>query len=126
MRVTVKVADPHHRDGEAEQELHRFLTGQSQLRDRVQLLRSGRQTGALNETILTLVAELSAPALAALGTALVTWLRHRTSDTRVVLQRPDGTRFELSARRVRGLTPAELAALTEQLTSTLDGPPPER
>jgi hypothetical protein len=124
VRVSVTVADPQHRDGEPERELGRWLAEQGQLRERIQLVQSGRQTGALNETILTIVAELSAPTLAAFATALVAWLRHRTSDTRIVLRRPDGARFELSARRVRGLTNADVTAMVEQLASTLDERPP--
>lgn len=124
MRVTVSVADPQHHDDGPARELGRWLGEAEQLRGRIRLVEGLRQTGALNETILTLVAELGPPGIAAFGAAVITWLRHRRSDTRVTVRRPDGARFEITARRVRGLGPAEVRALVDQLSSALDERPP--
>jgi hypothetical protein len=115
VRVTVNVTDPTPGPEDPAPELHRWLGGQEHLRGRVHVVEHRRQSGALTQTVVSLAADLGPPGLAALGTALVTWLRHRTSDVRVSIRRQDGTRFELSARRVRGMGQAEITALVDQL-----------
>jgi hypothetical protein len=123
VRVTVTVTDARHRDAELLRELGRWLGEQEQLRNRTRLVEGRRQPGALSETALSLVADVGGPGLAALATALIAWLRHRTSDTRVVVRRPDGTRFEISARRVRGMGARELHALIDQVSTIAERPP---
>lgn len=98
-------------------ELSRWLDGHEQLRGRVHLIEGRHDGAAINGTLVSLAADLGPPGLAALGTALVTWLRHRTSDVRMTIRRHDGTRIELSARRVRGMGQAELKELIDQLSA---------
>lgn len=124
MRVTLNVTDQSRGSGDSLQELKEWLSSQEQLRGRIHLIEHRRQSGALTETIVSLAADLGPPGLAALGTALVTWLRHRTSDVRVAVRRQDGTRFEISTRRVRSMGQAEIKALVDQLSATVEDQPP--
>lgn len=110
-------------DGTQETILAAYLETQPALRGRVQLTTDQQRPGGVTQSLATVIAEVGPAAATALGTALVTWLRHRTSNTRITVRRPDGTRFELNAQRVRGLGPADLTQLVDQLTATLTDPP---
>jgi hypothetical protein len=114
----MRVAGGQRPPGEQEQELAQWLGDREQLRGRVQLVQSGRQTGGLSESIASVVIEVG-PVAAAFASALVAWIRHRTADTRVTVRRPDGTKFDISAQRVRGLGAAELSALVEQVAGAV-------
>jgi hypothetical protein len=119
VRVTLNVNDQR----SSPTELKDWLNSQPQLRGRIHLIESRRQSAAMTETVVALAADLGPPGLAALGTALVAWLRHRTSDVRLTVRRQDGTRFDISTRRVRGMNPAEIKALVDQLSATADDQP---
>jgi hypothetical protein len=109
--------------GEQEKELAGHLDGQERLRGRVHLIAERRQSGGISQSIATVVVELGPAGLAAFASALIAWIRHRTADTRVTVRRPDGTRFEISAQRVRGLGAAEVSALVEQITRAVSEDP---
>jgi hypothetical protein len=111
-----------HEDGTQESTLAAYLQTQPGLHGRVQLTTGGHRPGGITQSLATVIAEVGPAAATALGTALVTWLRHRTSSTRITVRRPDGTRFELDAQRVRALGAPELAQLVDQLSATLTDP----
>jgi hypothetical protein len=115
MRVNGGSREP----GEQEKELAGFLGGQEQLRGRVHLIAERQQAGGMSQSIATVVAELGPAGLAAFASALIAWIRHRTADTRITVRRPDGTKFEISAQRVRGLGAAEVSALVEQIAGAV-------
>jgi len=108
--------------GEQEKELAGFLDGQAQLRGRVHLIDEKRQTGGISQSIATVVVELGPAGLAAFASTVIAWIRHRTADTRITVRRPDGSRFEISAQRVRGLGAAEISALAEQIAGAVGEP----
>jgi hypothetical protein len=109
-------------DGTQEPALAAYLQTRPALRGRIQLTTDEHRPGGITQSLATVIAEVGPAAATALGTALVTWLRHRTSNTRITVRRPDGTRFELNAQRVRGLGAPELTQLVDQLTTTLTDP----
>jgi hypothetical protein len=110
-------------DGGDEAELAGYLQTHPPLRGRVQLIADQQRTGGISQSVATVLIEVGPAALTTFGGALVTWIRHRTANTRVTVRRPDGSRFELSAQRVRGLGAPEVTALVEQLTAALTDPP---
>ncbi len=118
MRVSIRVGGGRE-PGKQEKELAGFLDGQEQLRGRVHLVAERRQTGGMSQSIATVVVELGPAGLAAFASALIAWIRHRTADTRVTVRRPDGTKFEISAQRVRGLGAAEVSTLVEQIAGAV-------
>jgi hypothetical protein len=109
--------------GAQERELAGFLETQPALRGRVHLVADDRRPGGISQSIATVLVEVGPAAVTAFGGALVTWIRHRTANTRVTVRRPDGTRFEISAQRVRGLGAAEVTELVKQLGSGLSEEP---
>jgi len=117
VRVTMRI------DGTQEASLAEFLRGQPGLRGRVQLVTDQQRPGGVAQSLATVIAEVGPAAATALGTALVTWLRHRTSNTRVTVRRPDGSRFELNAQRVRGMGAPEVTQLVAQLADALSDAP---
>jgi hypothetical protein len=116
VRVTLTVAGGA---SDPARELAGSLGATEQLRGRVHLVDRPGQQGALGEAVVSVVVDLAPPVFTACATALIAWLRHRTSDARVTVRRADGARVELSARRVRNLGPAELAVLVDQVAKHL-------
>lgn len=109
--------------GAQERELAGFLETQPPLRGRIQLVTDERRMGGISQSIATVLVEVGPTAVTAFGGALVAWIRHRTANTRVTVRRPDGTRFEISAQRVRGLGAAEVTELVKQLGGALSEEP---
>ncbi|HEY0531835.1 MAG TPA: hypothetical protein VGD29_09585 [Actinoplanes sp.] len=110
-------------DGTQEKSLADFLQVQPALRGRIQLTTDRQRPGGITQSVATVLAEVGPAAATALGTALVTWLRHRTSNTRITVRRPDGTRLELQAQRIRGLGAQEVTQLVTQLADALTDAP---
>lgn len=125
MRVSLRVGGAGREAGEQERQLAGFLGGQEQLRGRVHLIDERRQAGGMSQSVATVLVELGPTGLAAFASALITWIRQKTADTKVTVTRPDGAKFELSAARIRGLGAAELAALLEQIAGAVSGRPKE-
>jgi hypothetical protein len=119
MRVSGAGREP----GQQEKELAGFLNGQEQLRGRVHLIAERRQTGGMGQSIGSIVVELGPTGLAVFASALIGWIRHKTADTRITVHRQDGTKFEISAQRVRGLGAAEVSTLVEQIAGAVSGEP---
>jgi hypothetical protein len=104
-------------------DLSTALNSHPQLHGRTQLNTDRHHGSGLNQTLTTLLVDLSPAALGAFTTILLTWIRHRTGTTRLTVRRPDGARLELSAQRVRNLNADQLAALSAQLTEALSPAP---
>ena len=114
MRVAITV------DGgtEALRGLRRWLTGEADLRDRVMVRE--RPPGPVLEALVVALAPDGVAA--ALVTGIVTWLRHERGDLTVRVQRGDGSSFEITAARVRGLDAEALRAEIERLAAETGRP----
>ncbi|MGI5289560.1 effector-associated constant component EACC1 [Nonomuraea polychroma] len=120
MRVIMQVRGGGGRASDAQaNELARYLNGQHQLRGRAHAISERRQSGGINQSAGAIVAEVGPYALV-VASALITWIRHRTSDTRVTVRRPDGAQLEISAQRVRRLGAKDLNALAQQIAEALN------
>ena len=128
MRVTVTVVTEPGGPGGQTRDLAQWLGRQPELRNRYQLVDGhGRSSGsALGNALTTIVADLGPAGLGSLAGVLVTWLRSRTSNVRIVVRRADGARSELSSQRVRRLGSTDLRALVDQLAGTAGTPSAER
>ncbi|MEO3859967.1 hypothetical protein [Acrocarpospora sp. B8E8] len=127
MRVSIRISGRGL--AEQEKELATFLGAQETLRGRVHLIAERRPTSGMSQSVTSIVMDLLGPAALVFASALIAWIRHRTADTRVVVRRADGTEFEISAQRVRGLSATELKALTEHIANAVadsDNPPRSR
>ena len=78
------------------------------------------EMGSLSDALV--VAAGSGGAITALAGALVSWLRHRTTDVTVKITRPDGGSLEVDGKRVRGVDAQELSAMIEDLAARLGDP----
>ncbi len=101
--------------------LYTWLVGEEELRGRVQLAEPSPSEGTLGSATEGLVVALSqGGAGAVLASAVVSWVRHRTSDVVCRLRRPDGTTAEVSAQRVRGADAAMIRELVAEVTRSLE------
>jgi Effector Associated Constant Component 1 len=100
--------------------LRRWLGEEEELRGRIQLLEPEPEPGQLGTLADTLIVSLgSGGAATVLASALVSWIRHRTGDTQAVLRKPDGSKIELAAQRIRGLDAAAVQSIVNGLTQSL-------
>lgn len=125
MRVTLTIAAGGGPPGDPERDLGRWLSEREQLRGRVSVVEQRSQPGALSDSVVTVIANLSSASVGAFASALIAWIRHRTTDTRVTVRRADGTRWEISARRVRALNASEVTALVDQVGRLVGEPSAE-
>ena len=80
-------------------------------------MRPGTLGGVLDAIVVT-VGQGGAGALAV--SAVVTWLRQRTTEVTIRITRADGeSAVELSAKRVRSMDAAELRGVVAELSTTL-------
>jgi hypothetical protein len=115
VEVTVTVVSA--RAGEDARALRRWLADEEELRGRVRLVEPATEPDSLGALADTLMVSLgSGGAATVFAAALVSWIRHRTGDTRAVVQRPDGTRLEITAQRVRSLDAAAVRSIVEELS----------
>jgi hypothetical protein len=100
--------------------LRGWLAAEEELRGRIQLLEPRPEPGRLGTLADTLIVSLgSGGAATVLASALVSWIRHRTGDTRAVLRKPDGSEIELAAHRIRGLDATAVQSIVNELTQSL-------
>jgi hypothetical protein len=119
MDVTVSVVGPH-ADVEELRCLFRWLAGDEALRGRVRLVEAAPEPGTLGWWPQAVVVGLSqSGAVAVLASAVITWIRYRTSEVTCTITRPDGTSAELTAKRVRGADLAEMGELVERVAAAL-------
>ncbi len=119
MSVTVMAANP----GREARELRRWLAAEEELHGHVWLAELMPQPGSLGALTDTLMVSLGPGGAATVfAAALISWIRHRTADTQVVVKRPDGAQVEVSAQRVRGLDAASVQAMVNDLAASLSDP----
>jgi len=75
------------------------------------------EMGSLTDAVV--VAAGSGGAITAIAGALVSWLRHRTTDLTIKITRPDGSALEVDGKRVRGVDSEQLNVLIEDLAAQL-------
>ena len=99
-----------------------------QLAGRLQPVQRPPEPGTLGSVPQTLITALGPGSAAATASAIVAWLRYRTSDVVCRITREDGTPVELAAKRVRGIDTAAMAELVATLSRSLgdheNAPPP--
>lgn len=119
MEMTISVVG---RDSADElRSLRAWLAEERSLRNGVRLVDSAEVVGTLGSVVDVLAVTVGPGGLVtALATALVSWIRHRTSDVTLRVTRPDGTKIELTAARLPGADPAAVAALAAQLSVSSD------
>lgn len=122
MRVSLTIGGTA-RPAELARELAGTLEARGQFRGRLSVTEPGSRPGALGAGVAAVLIDLTPALLATFASVLIAWIRHGTGDARVTVRRPDGARFEISARRVRGLGTVEVQALTQQMVEALDGQP---
>ncbi|AIJ23898.1 effector-associated constant component EACC1 [Amycolatopsis methanolica] len=109
------------RAGDEARSLREWLLGQDELRGRVRLVESPPEPGRLGSVVETLAVALGPGGVAtAAATVVIAWLRRRTSDVTITVNKPDSD-FELSATNVKGVDAGELAELTRRVSAELDG-----
>jgi hypothetical protein len=103
--------------------LFSWLTGEDELRGRFRLAGSSVPSGVMGPLTESLVVTLGPGGVStALATALVTWLRHRTSDVTIKTQAPDGRAIEVSAKRVHGMNSTQVHEFAAGLAGMLSEP----
>jgi hypothetical protein len=75
------------------------------------------ELGSLSDALV--VAAGSGGALTTLAGAVVSWVRHRTTDLTVTIVRPDGAVLEVDGKRVRAVDAQELTAMISNLAAGL-------
>lgn len=103
--------------------LYRDLGREFELRGRVTLDVRPPTAGTLGGVTDTLIVALGPSGVGAvLATALITWVRNRSSDVVCKLSRPDGSSVELSAQRLRGCDAVALQQVVRELATAMDAP----
>jgi len=119
MDVTISTTGP---DFVAEElrSLFSWLAKDEEFRGRVRLMETMPASGTLGGWPEAVVVTLGqGGALTVLASAVISWIRHRTSDVTCTLKRPDGTSVELMATRIRGADLSEVGELVEQVGAVL-------
>ncbi|MGH3821684.1 MAG: effector-associated constant component EACC1 [Pseudonocardiaceae bacterium] len=101
--------------------LFTWLAGEEEFRGRVRLVESAPLPGTLGgwpEAVAVMLGQ--GGAVTVLASAVIAWIRHRTSEVTCTLTRPDGTSVELTASRVRGTDLAGVGDLVKQVAAAVD------
>ncbi|MGH3708362.1 MAG: effector-associated constant component EACC1 [Pseudonocardiaceae bacterium] len=100
--------------------LRTWLVEEDELRGCVQTRESPPAAGHLGPVLdaLEIVAD---PAAGVLGAAIVAWLKTRVGNVRLVVTASGGETITVEAKNVRGLNPAGVTELTEQLSRAARG-----
>jgi hypothetical protein len=117
--VTVSVAG---RDAAVEELrfLFTWLAGDEEFRGRVRLVEAAPEPGTLGGWPEAVVVSLGqGGAVTVLASAVIAWIRHRTSTVTCTVTRPDGTSVQLAATRVRSVDLAGVRELVEQVAAAL-------
>jgi hypothetical protein len=106
--------------------LYSWLMDEPELRGRVRLVERPPEPGVLGSVPELLQIAAGPGAAAALASAVIAWIRHRTTDVVYRFTRPDGTVIELSAARLRRADlPAQQQLLRDLAASPQTDPPAE-
>jgi Effector Associated Constant Component 1 len=111
--------------------LRTWLLGEAELRGRVGIVERSPDVGELGALPEALTIALGPGGVAAaVASALIAWVRHRTSDVVLRMTFANGTSVELDGRRLRRLSATDVSAqvvglgqmLTEQSATAPDRP----
>jgi membrane-associated two-gene conflict system component 1 (EACC1) len=106
--------------GDALRSLRRWMLDVRNLSGPVDLRQADPQPGEMGSlTDALVVAAGSGGAITALAGALVSWLRHRTTDLTIKVTLPDGRTLEVDGNRVRGVDSDQLTVMIEKLAGQL-------
>ena len=125
MQITIAIegTDP----AEELRSIYTWLSREEDLRGRLRPVQRPPEPGTLGSITQILIMTVGPGSAAATASAIVTWLRYRTSDIVCHITREDGTPVELTAKRVRGIDSATMADLVANLSRTIgaeeNGPP---
>jgi Effector Associated Constant Component 1 len=117
MEVTVSIAGKGSMDELSS--LYQWLSEEESIRGHVQPVQSSPEPGTMGSTQQALMVMLGPGGGAVLASALVAWLRYRTSDVVCKVTRKDGTSMELAATRIRGTDLAAVSDLRAELSASL-------
>ena len=102
--------------------LRRWLLEVDELRGPVEPRQQDPGPGELGGVTDAVVVALGSGGAGALLSALVSWIRHRTTDLTIKIDHSNGTSVELTTQRLRGTDisqlGAEIARLLDRLTAT--------
>ncbi len=118
MDVTISVAGR-----EAVEELRSLFTwlaGEEEFRGRVRLVEAAPLPGTVGGWPEAVVGLGQGGAVTVLASAVITWIRHRTSEVTCTGNRPDGTSVELTTTGGRRTDLAGVGKLVEQVAAALD------
>jgi uncharacterized iron-regulated membrane protein len=119
MDVTVQVVG---RDAAVEElrSLLTWLAGDEEFRGRVRLVEAAPEPGTLGGWPEAVAVALGQDGgLTVLASAVIAWIRHRTSEVKCTVTRSDGTSVELEATRVRSADLAGVGELVKQVAEAL-------
>lgn len=97
-----------------------WLTTEEEFRGRVRLVEVAPEPGTSGgwpEAVAVTVSQSGAVTI--LASAVVAWIRHRTSEVKCKLTRLDGTAVEITAARVRSTDVAGVGELVGQVVAAL-------
>ncbi|MGH3621934.1 MAG: effector-associated constant component EACC1 [Sciscionella sp.] len=119
MDVTIGVAGRDAAVGEL-RSLFSWLVQEEELRGRVKLVETAPEPGTLGGWPEALVVALGqGGAITVLASAVIAWIRHRTSEVTCTLTRPDGTSVTVAAARVRRADLVNVGEFVEQVAGAL-------
>ncbi len=104
--------------------LRRWLVGEDQLRGKVRAIERPPDPGKLGSLPEALVIALGpGGGGTVLAGAVIAWIRHRSGNVVLRVNKADGSSLEVEGRRLRGLTAADVFAYVEQLGRMLEQQP---
>jgi hypothetical protein len=107
-------------DGTGDDAIHlcESLNWDSELRGRARLAPAAAPEGTLGADLTQVFVTLESGGMAtAFASVLIAWIKRRAGSVTAKVTRPDGTTFELTAERVRGLNPDDLQKQVAQLAA---------
>jgi Effector Associated Constant Component 1 len=101
--------------------LFTWLDGEEEFRGgRVRLVEAAPEPGTLGGWLETVVVALSqGGAVTVLASAVIAWIRYRTSEVTCTVTRPGGPSVQLDARRVRDADLAKVGELVKELATAV-------
>ncbi|WP_425460174.1 effector-associated constant component EACC1 [Herbidospora galbida] len=122
--ATITVLVPVDGAGGDAHSLRAWLAAEEELGGHVRTEEPAVSSGYLGSLVEVLTLVLApGGALTILSATVITWIRHRTGNTRITIQRDDGAKIDISAQRVRSLDATVLSSLTSELNKWLAGSP---
>jgi hypothetical protein len=122
-RVDARITVDGSGSPDALRDLREWLGHEPELRGRVTPVQPTVEPGSLGPVLEALLVAIAPGGVAAaLVTGIVAWIRQRHSDLAVHIEYPGGTKINIDAHRVRGLTGADLSAEIAHLTATVRPP----